>query len=386
MAHDVFVSHSTRNHRDKTIADAICAKLEERRIRCWIAPRDVQPGSTWAEAIVDAVAGSRVMVLVLSAQANGSPHVMREVERAVSKGIPIIPFRIEDVVLSKAMEFFISSSHWLDALTPPIESHLAQLSSTVEFLVRGDQPTPFEPATNETPAAGTKRASGEPVFDLVLLGRIFADNSYDEEWRKAANALCREGKLRHAVDVDRATARSAEQLADADPSGYNVQNAVLVRFHLAHVLSVLGDVPHALEEFGNARAIAERGAASPTGYASCRANIVNARISAGDLLCRHGEHDAALREYRLGLARAEALLAENPDDWSASAQSQIVLINERIGARLAERRDSAGALAAYQAALEAVNQMQDKRPNTSDWQRRSAEIQQRIVQLKTTAT
>jgi Mg-chelatase subunit ChlD len=36
MAHDVFISHSAR---DKPYADAVCAKLESRGLRCWIAPR-----------------------------------------------------------------------------------------------------------------------------------------------------------------------------------------------------------------------------------------------------------------------------------------------------------------------------------------------------------
>jgi TIR domain len=35
MAHDVFISHS---HADKPAADAACAALEARGIRCWIAP------------------------------------------------------------------------------------------------------------------------------------------------------------------------------------------------------------------------------------------------------------------------------------------------------------------------------------------------------------
>jgi hypothetical protein len=41
------------------------------------------------------------MVLVLSATANTSTQIKREVERAVNKGIPVIPLRIEDVAPSK---------------------------------------------------------------------------------------------------------------------------------------------------------------------------------------------------------------------------------------------------------------------------------------------
>ena len=121
MAHEVFVSYSTA---DKPVADAVCATLERHGVRCWIAPRDILPGLDWGAAIVDAIGASKVMVLVFSAAANKSPQIKREVERAVHKGVAIIPLRIEDVPLGKTLEYFISSSHWLDAYTPSVEAHL----------------------------------------------------------------------------------------------------------------------------------------------------------------------------------------------------------------------------------------------------------------------
>jgi hypothetical protein len=71
------------------------------------------------------------MVLVLSANANASPHIPKEVERAVSRGISIIPLRVEDVLPAKSLDYFISSVHWLDAVTPPLESHLESLATTI---------------------------------------------------------------------------------------------------------------------------------------------------------------------------------------------------------------------------------------------------------------
>lgn len=82
MAHDVFISHSSK---DKAAADAVCAILEQRKIRCWIAPRDITPGKEWGEAIIDAISASRMMILIFSANANDSPQIRREVERAVNK-------------------------------------------------------------------------------------------------------------------------------------------------------------------------------------------------------------------------------------------------------------------------------------------------------------
>jgi hypothetical protein len=63
MAHDVFISYSAR---DKTVADAMCGALELRRIRRWIAPRDVLPGKEWGAAIIEAIQNSRMFVLIFS--------------------------------------------------------------------------------------------------------------------------------------------------------------------------------------------------------------------------------------------------------------------------------------------------------------------------------
>src|SRR5688500_18290140 len=132
MAHDVFISYCSE---DKPIADAVCATLEAKGIRCWIAPRDILPGMDWGEAIIDAINGSRVIVLVFSSNANDSQQIKREVERAVSKGLPVIPLRIENVAPARSLEYFIGPVHWLDALTPPLETHLQNLAEIVRLLL-----------------------------------------------------------------------------------------------------------------------------------------------------------------------------------------------------------------------------------------------------------
>lgn len=132
MNHDVFICHSSK---DRTIANAVCSTLEQNRIRCWIAPRDILPGSDYAESIIEAIGGTKLTVLVFSDNSNHSPHVKREIERTVSHGIPILPFRVEDVIPSPALEYFISDAHWLDAITPPMEQHLKHLVGTVRVLL-----------------------------------------------------------------------------------------------------------------------------------------------------------------------------------------------------------------------------------------------------------
>ena len=132
MGHDVFISYSSK---DKPTADAVCANLESGGVRCWMAPRDILPGSDWGESIVDGIKRCRVMILVFSSNANASPQIRREVERAVNKGVPIIPFRIEEVMPTRSLEYFISTPHWMDAMSPPLEKHLTKLTEVVLTLL-----------------------------------------------------------------------------------------------------------------------------------------------------------------------------------------------------------------------------------------------------------
>ncbi|HEY0550689.1 MAG TPA: TIR domain-containing protein [Verrucomicrobiae bacterium] len=132
MAHDVFVSYSSK---DKPIADAVCAMLESQGVRCWVAPRDILPGMEWGAAIVEAIRGARLMVLIFSTNANSSQQITREVERAVHKGIPVIPLRIEDVAPTASLEYFLSAPHWLDAFTPPLEGHLRHLVQAAQQIL-----------------------------------------------------------------------------------------------------------------------------------------------------------------------------------------------------------------------------------------------------------
>jgi hypothetical protein len=130
MAHDVFISYSAR---DKPAADAVCAKLESSGIRCWIAPRDITPGMSWGGAIIGAIDGARVMLLIFSSKADASQQIRREIERAVFKEMIVIPIRIEDVQPTGDFAYFLGTPHWLDAISPPFEQHLKRIAETAKF-------------------------------------------------------------------------------------------------------------------------------------------------------------------------------------------------------------------------------------------------------------
>ena len=135
MALKVFISHSSK---DKPIADAICNHLESAGVRCWIAPRDIAFGADWTDGIMRGIASCRVFVLVFSENANDSEHVRREVAKAFSLGLAVIPFRTESVSPTRSLGYFLETVHWLDAITPPLQNHLGALTEQVKELLGDD--------------------------------------------------------------------------------------------------------------------------------------------------------------------------------------------------------------------------------------------------------
>lgn len=168
MPQDVFVSYSSI---DKTVADGV-RRDRAAWDRVLDRPRDILPGLDWGGAIIDAISGCRVMVLVFSGNANRSQQIKREVERAVNKGVTIVPLRIEDVPLGKTLEYFISTAHWLDAFPGPLDRHMEKLAETVETLLarrpstsvsvpRPPIPSPSPAASRQSPALEASRMPGD---------------------------------------------------------------------------------------------------------------------------------------------------------------------------------------------------------------------------------
>jgi hypothetical protein len=143
MTYDVFISYAAEN---KAVADTICVILEDRKIRCWIAPRNILPGEDWMSALTRAVRSSQALVVVYSSHCNQSGHVLREINLAIQYNVVIIPFRIEDKPLSDSLEYLLGTTHWLDALTPPLEHHIERLSDLINALLQ--DPQTWRPATS----------------------------------------------------------------------------------------------------------------------------------------------------------------------------------------------------------------------------------------------
>ena len=108
----IFISHSSN---DANIANGLVNAIEKYGDRCFIAPRDIRTGYEYAAEIAEGIDRSDMLILLLSNAANESPHVLREIERAVNKRIPVLVYKLEDVSLTKSMEYFLMTHQWLNA-------------------------------------------------------------------------------------------------------------------------------------------------------------------------------------------------------------------------------------------------------------------------------
>ncbi len=126
--HDCFISYS---HKDAQIAVAVQNILEQNKIKCWIDFRDALPGADYAGSIVRAIKASAVFILVLSQNSSKSAHVLNEINSAASAGITILPLKIDESELNDNLEYYLGRTHWMDALTPPLEKHINKLVDTI---------------------------------------------------------------------------------------------------------------------------------------------------------------------------------------------------------------------------------------------------------------
>jgi uncharacterized protein (TIGR03067 family) len=184
----VFISYSSS---DKAWAEKTVEALEEEGIRCWYAPRDINAGVEWGSAIIEGIDQCQVMIVVFSGHTNESSHVRREVERAISKGVPILPIRVDDCQPTGALDYALSNTQWLDAFQPPVDQRLNELIDAVRRLTSGrsisESAAAEKSATNFQPSRRRRFAIIVAVLliavavpaVLTVLSRA-TDNSPDE--------------------------------------------------------------------------------------------------------------------------------------------------------------------------------------------------------------
>ncbi len=191
MNYDVFISYSSS---DAQIANAVCHYLEEKKLRCFIAPRDIVPPD-WAGSIERAIEHSTAFVIILSENSMMSNEVAKEVTLATRMSDFIFPFRIDETQLNGRMNYHLSAYHWIDAVTPPIEKRIAELAERVERSLRagqGESEYEIAPAPSKGASLNTRiqRILSQTVSPRAeFLGREAELNEIDALYDRGVNAV-----------------------------------------------------------------------------------------------------------------------------------------------------------------------------------------------------
>jgi hypothetical protein len=202
-----FISHASK---DFNVADEVRRLLEDRGLSCWIAPRDIPPGSSYGGEIASAVEHCSAVILVLTNSANKSRPVATELELAYRYQRVIIPIRLKEVKPSKALEFFVSNAQWVDAIHTPLRKRILGVEGIVRAAMSGAA-IPAPPPEEKSLLGSTERFLERAIrykllTSLIVLGILLATG--------VASVFFSAGTLsRLKVDQDR---------VDMDPATYGL--------------------------------------------------------------------------------------------------------------------------------------------------------------------
>jgi hypothetical protein len=172
MSAPIFISYSSK---DQDIAETIYQALEARGQDCWISCRDVKPGENFQEAIVRALRGAKVMLLVFTSNANNSDEIKKELVLAGRHHVTVVPVRVEDVVPNDAFSYEFATRQWVD-LFKNWEQEIELLSSRLEHMLQDVKPggAPADPPGTSLRRLPKKSSNRPLIWGAIAAAAIIA--------------------------------------------------------------------------------------------------------------------------------------------------------------------------------------------------------------------
>ncbi len=232
----VFISHSSGDHKTVT---KIVDDLESNGINCWLSSRDIKPGASWATSIMEGIESSAVMLLILSDSSNKSQQVVREVEEAVGRNIPIVPVIMGKFNISKGLKYFINSHQWIDASNKKTSNWIPIVIEAINSYITPSKTVetdlPSENSTKPQKNKYIKKLSLAFLLILAILALFKIDTITDSDYDKACELL-RKGEYETASNL-------FISFAENNPNSPNYKSALLSSAHTARLagLETAGD-------------------------------------------------------------------------------------------------------------------------------------------------
>ena len=167
---DVFISYSSKNADE---AEYIREVLEKNNISCWIDHERVHGGQFFLEEILKGIENCKVLLIVLSKDAQKSTYVPKELALALDEQLIIIPYRIENCKIEGQFKTGLAGINYIDAFPDEIQG----MTSMLEAVNNALQKTETEPVVPKRLQKKKKQkyiAAGAAVALLVLVAVIIA--------------------------------------------------------------------------------------------------------------------------------------------------------------------------------------------------------------------
>ena len=165
MDYQIFISYASD---DKAAADQVCLALEASGMTCWIAPRNIGAGADFPSAILQGISSTRLMIVILSAGAVSSPHVLSEIDHAFNQKRPIIPVRLSSVTLPKDFDYFLATQQWLEAPDGCTDEVLKRVVGAASEILAGNRIADYD-----TKASHRSMWGGGAIAVIILLLGLF---------------------------------------------------------------------------------------------------------------------------------------------------------------------------------------------------------------------
>ena len=183
---DVFVSYS-RQDNEKVLA--LTRKLRDAGVTMWMDVRNIDGAAMWGEEIVNAVAKSKVLLLLVSRSSVNSQNVVKEVLLASERKGHILPVDLEATEVPGSLRYALAGIQHIEFYRGDPEEHMRAILRALERLgvavgrVPVVAPSVEPQAVAATPAVRTADAEalkGSGALAVLPFDNISAsqDNDY----------------------------------------------------------------------------------------------------------------------------------------------------------------------------------------------------------------
>lgn len=168
-AFDTFISYASA---DKPVAECLLKALVDLGLKPWAAFTDIPGGARYAAEIVQAIASSRTLLVLISSASVRSEHVFREVAEAAGSHRPILPVYIEQTVaLPPQLRYYLRGLHRLKVQPDRIEESAGRIAAGIrhhpQWLNEAAAPSLVESLTSSP-----RRSAGLVLGLSILAGLI----------------------------------------------------------------------------------------------------------------------------------------------------------------------------------------------------------------------